>query len=138
MKPEEQQALQTWLALEHEAVWLYGQIGARVRDLAGDARASYDAHRTERDHLLAALHDAGATPAGPQLTYGDTLVSSAKQARAAAADLEDRICAACVTVVGVAGGAGRTRAVAGLRAAALSAVDWHADPQPFPGLRGSR
>ena len=47
MRPEEQQALQTWLALEHEAVWLYGQIGARVRDLSGAARASYDAHRTE-------------------------------------------------------------------------------------------
>lgn len=135
MKPEEQQALQTWLALEHEAVWLYGQVGARVRDLAGAARASYDAHRTERDHLLSTLHTAGATPVGPQLTYGDELVSNVRQARAAAADLEHRICAACVTVVGLAGRAGRTRAVAGLRAAALAAIDWDADPQAFPGLR---
>jgi len=135
VKPEEQQALQTWLALEHEAVWLYGQIGARVRDLSGAARGSYDAHRTERDHLLATLNDAGATPVGPQLTYGDDLVNSAKQARTAAADLEDRICAVCVTIVGLAGTTGRTRAVAGLRAAALAAVDWDADPQPFPGLR---
>ena len=135
MKPEEQQALQAWLALEHEAVWLYGQVGARVRDLAGAARSSYDAHRTQRDHLLAELHDAGATPVGPQLTYGKRLVSTAKQARAAATDLEERICAACVTIVGLAGTTGRTRAVAGLRAAALAAVDWDASPEAFPGLR---
>jgi hypothetical protein len=135
VKAEELQALQSWLALEHEAVWLYGQIGARVPDLAQAARTSYDAHRTERDRLLTVVHDVGATPAGPQLTYGDELVSSAKAARKAAADLEQRICAACVTVVGVAGRSGRVRATAGLRAAALAAIDWHAPPQAFPGLR---
>jgi hypothetical protein len=134
MKPAEQQALQGWLALEHEAVWLYGQIGARVRDLAGDARASYDAHRSQRDRLLGELHAAGAVPVGPQLTYGTQLVSTAKQARTSAADLEQRICAACVTLVGVAGTTGRPRAVAGLRAAALAAIDWDAAPQAFPGL----
>ena len=40
--------LQTWLALEHEAVWLYGMIGARVDGLARPARTSYDAHRVVR------------------------------------------------------------------------------------------
>lgn len=126
--------LQDWLALEHEAVWLYGLIGARVDRLANPARTSYDAHRAARDRLLALVHERGAPPVGPELTYGEGVVDSPKDARAAAVDLEHRISAACLTLFGHAGHDGRRFAMAGLRRAALASLDWGADVRAFPGL----
>jgi hypothetical protein len=125
--------LQAWLALEHEAVWLYGLIGAREENLAKAARTSYDAHRVARDRLRALVHDRGAQPVGPGLTYGDA-VDSPKAARAAASDVEQRISAACLTMFGHAGQDGRRLAMTGLRRAALAGLDWGADVRAFPGL----
>jgi hypothetical protein len=127
--------LQAWLALEHEAVWLYGMIGARVDNLAKPARTSYDAHRAVRDRLLLLVDEAGGTPDGPALTYGEEVIASAKQARAAASSVEERIAAACVALFG--GGVdkdGRRFAMSGLRRAALAGLDWGAPVRAFPGL----
>jgi hypothetical protein len=126
--------LQAWLALEHEAVWLYGLIGARVDNLARPASTSYDAHRAARDRLRKQVDDAGGQPVGPALTYGDDRIDSAKDARAAASNVEERIAAACVTVFGTAGQDGRRFAMSGLRRAALAALDWGAPVRAFPGL----
>lgn len=126
--------LQQWLALEHEAVWLYGVIGARVDNLADAARRSYDAHRVARDRLLALVRDAGGQPVGPALTYGPGVVDSRRTARAAASDVEERIAAACVTLFGGSDEKGRRFAMSGLRRAALAALDWGADVRAFPGL----
>ena len=125
--------LQVWLALEHEAVWLYGLIGAREETLAKPARTSYDAHRVARDRLRAVVHDLGAQPVGPALTYGDA-VDSPSSARSAASDVERRISAACLTLFGHAGRDGRGLAMTGLRRAALAGLDWGADVRAFPGL----
>ena len=126
--------LQSWLALEHEAVWLYGLIGARVDGLAKSARTSYDAHRLVRDRLIALVDQAGGRPAGPALTYGDGRVDSPKDARAAASHVEERIAAACVTMFGRADSDGRRFAMSGLWRAALAALDWGAPVRAFPGL----
>ncbi len=126
--------LQTWLALEHEAVWLYGLIGARVDGVATSARTSYDAHRLVRDRLIAMVDRAGGEPVGPALTYGDRRVDSTKDARATASSVEERIAAACVTVFGGADDEGRRFAMSGLRRAALAALDWGAPVRAFPGL----
>ncbi len=126
--------LQRWLALEHEAVWLYGVIGARVRGLAEPARTSYDAHRAVRDRLLQLIDDRNGRPVGTALTYGDDLVDSRRAARTAAGDLESRIAAACLTVFGAADISGRRFAMAGLRRAALAGLDWGAEARAFPGL----
>ena len=126
--------LQSWLALEHEAVWLYGLIGARVDRVAASASTSYDAHRLVRDRLIALVDRAGGQPVGPALTYGDGRVDSPKGARAAASELEERIAAACVSMFGRADGDGRRFAMAGLRRAALAALDWGAPVRAFPGL----
>ena len=126
--------LQRWLALEHEAVWLYGVIGARVGDLAKPARTSYDAHRAVRDRLLELIDGLGGRPVGTALTYGNELVDSPRAARAAASDVEARIAAACLTVFGPADTTGRRFAMAGLRRAALATLDWGADARAFPGL----
>jgi hypothetical protein len=126
--------LQAWLALEHEAVWLYGLIGARVDNLARSASTSYDAHRAARDRLRKLVDDAGGQPVGPALTYGDDRIDSAKDARGAAGSVEERIAAACVALFGTSGKEGRRFAMSGLRRAALAAVDWGAPVRAFPGL----
>ena len=126
--------LQAWLALEHEAVWLYGMIGARVDRLAKPASTSYDAHRAVRDRLRALVDDAGGQPVGPALTYGDERIDSPKAARIAARSIEERIAAACVTLFGDTEREGRRFAMSGLRRAALAALDWGAPVRAFPGL----
>jgi len=126
--------LQSWLALEHEAVWLYGLIGARVDGVAPSAQTSYDAHRLARDRLLALVDEAGGEPVGPALTYGDSRVDSSREARAAASSIEERVAAACVTVFGGADADGRRFAMSGLRRAALAALRWGAPVRAFPGL----
>jgi hypothetical protein len=126
------EAMQDWLALEHEAVWLYPVIGARFPQ---DERAttSFSDHRLTRDRLLARLHATGAAPATPHLAYGKP-PASRKAAVAAAKDMESRISAACLALTGVTEGAPRTFAVEELRRAALAALVWGAEPQAFPGL----
>ncbi len=61
--------MQDWLALEHEAVWLYPVIGARFKDLADRARTSYDEHRDVRDRLLLRLHEMDVEPVSTALSY---------------------------------------------------------------------
>ena len=126
--------LQAWLALEHEAVWLYGMIGARVDVLARPAGTSYDAHRIARDRLRTLVDDAGGQPVGPALTYGADRIDSAKDARAAASNVEERIATACVTLFGTVSPDDRRFAMSGLRRAALAALDWGAPVRAFPGL----
>jgi hypothetical protein len=126
--------LQAWLALEHEAVWLYGMIGARVDRLTKPAATSYDAHRVVRDRLRTLVHEAGGKPVGPALTYGEKRVDSARDARTAARSVEERIAAACVTLFGDVGRKDRRFAMSGLRRAALAALDWGAPVRAFPGL----
>ena len=125
---------QAWLALEHEAVWLYGMIGARIDRLARPARTSYDAHRVIRDRLLALVDSAEGNPVGPALTYGDDRVDSAKDARAAATNVEERIAAACVALFGNSARDERRFAMSGLRRAALAVLDWGGPVRAFPGL----
>jgi hypothetical protein len=126
--------LQAWLALEHEAVWLYGMIGARVHKLTKPASASYDAHRAVRDRLRVLVHEAGGQPVGPALTYGDERIDTPRAARTAARSVEERIAAACVTLFGNVGRDGRRFAMSGLRRGALAALDWGAPVRAFPGL----
>ena len=126
--------LQAWLALEHEAVWLYGMIGALVDGLARPARTSFDAHRVVRDRLLELVDEAEGDLGSPALTYGDDRVDSAKEARAAASNIEERIAAACVALFGNSGRDERRFAMSGLRRAALAALDWGGPVRAFPGL----
>lgn len=127
------EVLQDWLALEHEAVWLYPVVGARFRAVDERAATSFAAHRVTRDRLLVRLRDLGVAPAAPRLTYGRP-PRTRKAARIAARRLESRICAACLALSGVAEDATRTFAVRELRRAALAGLTWGAAPTAFPGL----
>lgn len=127
-------ALQRWLTLEHEAVWLYPVIGARFDDLTKLARTSFEAHRDTRDELMTRIAALGAQPDGTELSYDLGPLTTPTEARAAAQALESSICAACLAMVGVTEDALRTYAIRGLTRAARAELTWGAQPQAFPGL----
>nr|MCW2728857.1 hypothetical protein [Aeromicrobium sp.] len=127
-------ALQAWLLLEHEAVWLFPVIGARRDDLVDPATVSFEAHRDTRDGLLARLQQLGVEPSAAELTYATGPLTTTAEARAAAQSLEARITAACLTLVGEAEGDLREHAVRNVRKAALAEQTWGAEPMAFPGL----
>jgi hypothetical protein len=124
--------LQAWLALEHEAIWLYGLIGGRVNDLDEDAAKSWDRHRDVRDRLVAVIGSTGEVPIAPSMGYEPTTIDSVGSARRAAQSVENRIASACVAAL--ASDADRGRALKGLTSAARAAVMWGATPEAFPGL----
>jgi hypothetical protein len=124
--------LQAWLALEHEAIWLYGVIGGRVNDLDQDAATSWGHHRNTRDRLIAVIGTAGGNPVTPSMGYEPTHIDSVNEARRAAQSVEDRIANACVATL--ASDVDRTRALKGLTSSAQAAVAWGAEPEAFPGL----
>lgn len=126
------------LALEHEAIWWYQSAAGRPA-LARQAVGELARHRTERDRLLDAPPDERAEQPGPSAGY--VLPERTDAAfRAHSADLEQRLCAAQVTLVGFLDVTDRGRAttIAELRASARSALAWGAPPVPFPGLGPDR
>jgi hypothetical protein len=126
--------MQDWLALEHEAVWLYPVIGARFAALADRARTSYGKHHEARDRLLARLHQMDVEPVSPALTYDVGRLRTKARAIAAARQIEREIAAACLTLAGDTTGELRSYAMAGLRRAALAEITWGGKPDAFPGL----
>jgi len=123
---------QTWLAIEHEAVWLYGLIGGRIDDLADTARVAWNRHRDTRDWLTAGIRAIGAEPDGPLLSYQEAAVNSVADARREAQTIEAKVEIAALACVNDA--AHRPDVVAALRAAARAAASWGAPPKAFPGL----
>ena len=121
--------LTPWLALEREAVWFYPYAGARVRAVAGRARAAAAAHASSRDELLSQIDDDTTTV---QPSYDVGPLTTQAQVAAAASDLERRIQAACLRVVD---SPRRAMGVAGLRRAARAEMTWTDQPRAFPGLR---
>lgn len=125
-------ALQNCVAIEHEALWLYGFIGARIDALDSRAKSSYKAHRRNRDALLAML--TGMTLPGPRADYAVSATKTAAQGEALAQSIEAKCQAAYLAVIGVGAASDRKFAVTKLRAAALAGLDWNAEPAAFPGL----
>ncbi len=125
-------ALNAWLALEREAVWLYPLIGARVAAAADRARSSLATHQQSRDRLLAELATDDTTRA--QAAYEVPPLTDLKQARRVAQDIERRIQAACASALGASDRRDRMLPLIGLRTAALAELTWGGTAQPFPGL----
>lgn len=120
------------LAIEHEALWLYGFIGARIDALDSRAQSSYGSHRRNRDALLAMLSDLKL--AGPRSDYVVSPTKTVAQGEALAQAIEIKCQAAYLAVIGVGNASDRGFAVTKLRAAALAGLDWRAEPAAFPGL----
>jgi hypothetical protein len=126
--------LQAWLALEHEAVWLYPVIGARFDDLLDRATTSFEAHRDTRDGVLARVGRLGARPASTRLGYDTGPSTTVDEARAAAQAVEAGIAAACLILAGEAEDDARTYAIRHLTRASLAELSWGAPARAFPGL----
>ncbi len=68
------EALQTALATEHAAVYVYGALGAQTSQSAqptlyADLGAAYTEHRSQRDQLVRAILDEGAEPTAAEPAY---------------------------------------------------------------------
>ena len=131
------EALQQVLAGEHAAVYGYGVVGAR---LAGGpyeraAVSGWDAHRARRAAVSALVSAAGGQPVPAAAGYElGGPVNDPDQARALAAQVEQRAAATYADLVGAVNGAVRSSAAGWLVDAAVRATAWSGQPQTFPGL----
>jgi len=138
MTPEE--ALQTTLAGEHAAVYVYGVLGGRVSasaepQLAADLRAAYDVHRGRRDQVVAMVRAAGATPVEAEVSYEvPTPAERPAQCRRAAAEIEARCAEVYASAVGSTARANRQWAIDALTDAAVRGLSFGMDSAPFPGV----
>ena len=128
-------ALQAALQGEYAAVYGYGVAAGRLRgaDLSR-ARRYLDAHRARRDRLRALLLDQRAvpTPAAPQ--YVVPASSTAAQARAVLAGIEQRLVAVYADLVAAATDGVRTFAVAATVESSVRSAEWGGAVPAFPGL----
>ncbi len=87
----ESEALASALSTEHQAIYAYGVLGARLDDSTRSlALAAFDAHRTRRNALLAALRTRKLPAPGPAASY-DVTVASPSQALALAVRVESEV-----------------------------------------------
>lgn len=127
-------ALLACLDLEHEAVWRYSYLGARVDDTADEAHRSYNAHRAARDTLLARLAEKAIEPRSPAFSYAVPPADDAHGVRAAAREIEQRCATAYLALAGDTTAAAREFAVEELRRAARAVTTWDGEPVAFPGI----
>ena len=138
MKPLE--ALQSALAGEHAAVYVYGVIGGRVSlssesALANQVRTAYTLHRGRRDQLIAMVRAVDEEPVASEVSYQlPNMASTPRLLRAAALELEDRCVAVYADLVGSTSGANRQWAIDALNDAAVRELGFGASPEPFPGI----
>jgi hypothetical protein len=132
-------ALQTTLAAEHAAVYVYGLLGSRTSqtaeaELYAALRAGYDAHRERRDTLIGEIAALGATPAPAAPAYTPPAGLDTTDGRYQAALALERACASTyAALVGATTGASRLAAVAFLNDAAARELSFRGTPEIFPG-----
>lgn len=132
-------ALQTALAAEHAAIYVYGALGARTSESATpgvleEVADAYTTHRAWRDLLIRRLLDQGAepTPAAPAYQLPTTPPTPAGVLRAAR-ELEARCAEIYAYVVANSTDDDRRWAIAALTRAAVRQVAFGGSPGPFPG-----
>ena len=126
--------LQDCLALEHEAIWVYAYLGARIPGADIAARRAFGNHRESRDVLIAMLRASASAQPAPRADYDVTKVNTLGQANAVARSLEAKSAAVYLSLVGFSEGEDRKFAIDTLRRAALATLAWGGKPSAFPGL----
>jgi hypothetical protein len=131
--------LQTALAAEHAAVFVYGALGGRTSRLATpelfDAvAAAYAAHRARRDLLAREVTDLGgvAVAAEPAYEVPQPLVTPDQVTRAAL-DVERDCATTYAWLVANTAGPVRRRAIATLNETAVRELVFRGTPETFPG-----
>jgi hypothetical protein len=135
------QPLQTALAAEHAAVYVYGILGGRTSraqapDLYAALRGAYESHRARRDRLQSLIADGGDEPVGPLAAYAPPEgIDSASGVRRAARALERSCVVTYGWVVSRATGADRSWAIEALKDGAVRELTFRGTPETFPGIR---
>jgi hypothetical protein len=135
----ETEALQTTLAAEHAAVYVFGLLGSRTSAQAEAAlydelRAAYEVHRERRDTLIGEIAALGATPAAAAAAYTPPAGLDTSEGRYAAALALERGCASTyAALVAATTGARRGAAVGFLNDAAVRELSFRGTPEIFPG-----
>ncbi|MFJ7215452.1 ferritin-like domain-containing protein [Amycolatopsis sp. NPDC098790] len=127
--------LQTALAAEHAAVWVYGLVSAFLPGDFGDAeKAGAAEHAVRRDWLQTALAASGATPVAPEAAYVPKKpVTDAKSASLVVATAEADCANAWLAVVNHTDDAGlRTTALHALVAASRRGTPWRSEAGEKP------
>lgn len=133
-------ALQTALAAEHAAVFVYGALGGQTSQSEDPAlfdavTRAYNTHRSRRDELIAALEAAGAEPVAAEPGYELPRDLSTPTRVADRALALERSCAATYAfVVGSTTGEERAWGVEALLDAATRALAFGGRPEDLPGL----
>ncbi|SFW76181.1 ferritin-like domain-containing protein [Amycolatopsis australiensis] len=133
--PEVVDPLQTALAAEHAAVWVYGLVSAFLpADFADAEKAGAAEHAVRRDLLQTMLSAAGATPVAPEPAYvPKDPVTDAKSAARVVATAEADCASAWLAVVGHTDDASlRTTALHALVAASRRGTPWRAEAGEKP------
>lgn len=133
------EALQTTLAGEHGAVWTFSVLGARTSRsaqpaLAASIAASYLAHRSSRDQLVAQVRDLGVQPAASAVAYDlPNAALTVGQVTAAALLVERRCADGYADLVADVAGSPRRWAIAALTETAIRELGYRGSPEIFPG-----
>jgi hypothetical protein len=132
-------ALQTALAAEHAALYVYGALGAQTSqsgapDLYAALSDAYEAHRARRDQLTAILNDRGVTPAAAQPAYElPADLGSVDAVTDRALELERSCAETYVYLVANSPSAQRLLAVNLLKNTAVRELAFRGTPETFPG-----
>ena len=132
-------ALQTALAGEHAAVYVYGALGGRTSAtstplLATAVTEAYTTHRARRDLLTAAVIDLDGEPVAAEAAYEVPRLDSPRDVERAAVDLERACAAAYAYLVASTTDADRRLAITALNDAAVRELAFRGTPETFPGL----
>lgn len=131
-------ALQTALAAEHAAVYLYGALGGRTSqsatpDLFAAVAAAYAAHRARRDRLTATIVDLAAEPVAAEPAYRLPRLDTPPQVTRAALGVERACAATYAYLVENTTGEHRRSAIGALNEAAVRELVFRGTPETFPG-----
>lgn len=132
-------SLQTTLAAEHAAVWLYGVLGGQTSASAEAAlhallTQTYALHRSRRDELTRVLRDLGEEPVAAAPSYRTSgELRTPDERRAAALEVEDACATTYADLVANSVQDQRRWAVTALVDAAVRRVRFGGAPEELPG-----
>jgi hypothetical protein len=132
-------ALQTTLAAEHAAVYVYGVLGGQTSrsqqpELSAAISSAYATHRARRDLLTRAVTDLGGTPVAAAPSYDvPARLDSPQAVTRTARELEDGCAATYAALVASTVGDRRRWAVNALNDAAVRVLALRGTPEIFPG-----
>ena len=135
----ETDALQTTLAAEHAAVFVYGALGGRTSqaatpELFAAVSAAYTAHRARRDLLTRQIADLAAQPVAAEPAYElQRRLETPDQVARAALDLERSCATTYAYLVANTVEEQRRWAISALNEAAVRELVFRGTPETFPG-----